>query len=145
MQSPSSRSKEGTRVLRQARGAALVLSQRRRGRDGLRSLDQAEGPNALQEAVDRAQHARGGEAQDVPAAALLKRVGHQHRRDCEETEGGEGVEVQGGPHRQVLDGEKTNSRCLSIQTAQGTSSHSDNVARLTARALGGGGPMMFAT
>src|ERR1700682_1114638 len=49
-------------------------------------LDQPERPGALQESVNRPQRAGDRKREDEPAAAILQRVTHQHRRHREQTE-----------------------------------------------------------
>ena len=49
-------------------------------------LDQPERPGALQKSVSRPERACAGKGEDEPMAALLQRVGHQHRGHREQTE-----------------------------------------------------------
>src|SRR5262245_2199973 len=59
--------------------------------DGPYCLHHAERPSALEKSVHRAEHAGSGEAEDVPAAALLKRVADHHQRDRDQAEGAQRV------------------------------------------------------
>jgi hypothetical protein len=54
---------------------------------------QPEGPCALQEAVGGAKPAGRGEREDEPTAAILQGVEDQHRRDREQSKGGEQVQL----------------------------------------------------
>jgi hypothetical protein len=52
------------------------------GPDG---FNESEGPCALEEAVNRAEHAGEGEGKDEPGAAIFERVGNKHGGDSEES------------------------------------------------------------
>jgi len=63
------------------------------GDGGPNRFDDTEWPGALEEAVDRPEHARTGEGQNEPRAAIFERVEDQHGRYGEEAEERQNIHV----------------------------------------------------
>lgn len=65
-------------------------AQRDKGPDG---FDKAEGPGALQETIGGAERAKQGEGEDVPVAAPLEGIGHEHAGNGEQPKERQCVQV----------------------------------------------------